>query len=312
MKDNLHSGFIYMNTEVLLPVHKTFLQVYNSTELAREQVLYDYNSGHMSESKYNAVICALNSHTVCIWQYTSLQTDSKIIGVCRDSSIVGQRVNMNALAVLYCDVFDHILKANKLKLVDIYDSHWLTYLSENIFMYLLPLYISDKYDFVLKNQFHTTYEYTVYNTNIITVLSVVGNDIKRDYPDYLTTLFKEEEVENFFGKESIQGICGRKESDASQFVGVKINTAPSPYGYIETMITLFHELNHTVATLLRLYEKRSSETQYEILYRQLITSYVYNVLISMDRTMWDITDKVVETPQLPDSSTQLLLPMESR
>lgn len=307
MKNDDYSE-IYMNTEIYLPIHRTFLQVYNSTELAREQVLDDYNKGHISESKYNAIICALNSPTVCVWTYVSIRSDSKVVGVCRDNSMVRGYVNMNALLALYCDVFERILKANQLKMSDIYDSHWLTYLSETIFMHLHPLYISDKHDYTLSKQFYVNHEYTVYNTNIITVLSEGGSDVKREYPDYIAAPLRVE-AEKLFCDAGVQGVCLKQESTTPQLVAVKINTAPSPHGYMETMATLFHEMNHTVARLLKIYERNTSVTQYEVLYRQLITSYVYSTMISMAKEMWDVTDKKVESPQIPDLAEQLLLPI---
>lgn len=313
MKNDNHRD-IYMNTEVVLPVHRTFFQIYNNGDIARKQLEDDYKEGHVSDERYASILKVINSPGIGIWSYTSARTGSKVVGVYRNTSMLTKRVNMNALLVLYCDVLEHVLGINNLKMAEVYDSHWFTYLAETIFTFLIPLYVSDKHTYTLKKQTHMEHEYTVYNTNVITVLSTSESDVKREYPDYIDPLLLRD-AEAAFSNTGIQGMCLRETVGTQQAVCVKINTAPSPYGYIETMATLIHELVHSVANLIRQYEEHAVVTRCEVLFRQLITAYVYWIMMNMCRQVWGVEDKVIPepTPEPPTGQPpQLLLPIDTR
>ena len=313
MKNDKYSDF-YMNTEVVLPMHRTFFQIYNSVEAVRKQLEDDHKAGHIPDEKYTSILRAINNPGVSLWTYTSIKSDSKVVGVYRDTSMLTQLVNMNALLTLYCDVIENILNINKLKMIDVYDSHWFTYLAETVFTYLIPLYLSDKYTYTLKKQTHMDHEYTVYNTNVITVLSTSESDVKREYPDYIDPVLLRD-AEASFSNDAIQGVCLRKPVGTQQVVCVKINTAPSPYGYVETMATLFHELTHTMANLVRSYEEHVVITRCEVIFRQLTTAYVFWIMSNMSKQLWEVEDKVIPEPT-PEPSVeqppQLLLPIDTR
>jgi hypothetical protein len=299
-----------MNTEVVLPVHRTFFQIYNCGDAARQQLEKDFKAGHIPDLKYASILKSINSPNVSIWSYTSIRSDSKVVGIYRDTSLLTKHININALLTLCCDVTECVLAINGLKLADIYDSHWFTYLSETLFTYILPLYLSDKYTYTLKKQTNMEHEYTVYNTNVITVLSTVEADVKREYPDYIDAALLNS-AEESFTNHAIQGVCLLKKEGSQQVVCVKINTAQSPYGYIETMSTLFHELIHTMANLISHYEGHIVVTRYDILFRQLATSYVYWIMSSMSKELWQVDDKVIPEPAAPVTE-QLILPIDAR